>query len=77
MWMGEFPGRDPYGCQDECGFLPMFPSHYHGAVCNWLRRFGKPYYGWRWYRDMNASVGTVGPIVVGKVGNVVPVPSPV
>ena len=60
MWMGEFPGRDPYGCQDECGFLPMFPSHYHGAVCNWLRRFGKPYYGWRWYRDMNASVGTVG-----------------
>jgi len=60
MWMGEFPGYDPYGCQDECGFLPMFPSHYHGRFCNWLRRFGKPYYGWRWYRDLNASIGTAG-----------------
>jgi hypothetical protein len=60
MWLGEFPGYDPYGCEDECGFLPMFPSHYHGRLCNWLRRFGKPYYGWRWYRDLNASIGTAG-----------------
>ncbi len=60
MWMGDFPGHDPYACEDECGFLPMFPGHHHSRICNWLRRFGRPYYGWRWYRDMNASVGTTG-----------------
>ncbi|MBL6830451.1 MAG: hypothetical protein ISQ70_03430 [Pirellulales bacterium] len=60
MWMGEFPGYDPYGCEDDCGFLPMFPSHHHSRLVNWLRRFGKPYYGWRWYRDLNASIGTAG-----------------
>ncbi|MGA0040084.1 MAG: DUF6666 family protein [Pirellulales bacterium] len=60
MWMGEFPGHDPYGCEDECGFLPMFPGHHHSRFCNWLRRFGRPYYGWRWYRDMNVSIGTTG-----------------
>ncbi len=60
MWLGEYPGHDPYGCQDDCGFLPWFPGHHHGRLCNWLRQFGKPYYGWRWYRDFTASVGTVG-----------------
>jgi hypothetical protein len=28
-----------------------------GRICMWLRRFGKPYYGWRWYRDFTASAG--------------------
>ena len=60
MWLGEYPGYDPYGCQDDCGFLPWFPGHHHGRLCNWLRQFGKPYYGWRWYRDLNASIGTAG-----------------
>jgi hypothetical protein len=60
MWLGEYPGFDPYGCEDECGVLPMLPYRYSGRFCNWLRRFGKPYYGWRWYRDFTASVGTTG-----------------
>jgi hypothetical protein len=60
LLMGEYPTElhvesfydDPYECEDECELcLP------HGRICAWLRRFGKPYYGWRWYRDFTASAG--------------------
>jgi len=65
LLLGGFPAQmhvesfydDPYACEDdECG-LPLF--HHHGAVCNWLRQFGRPYYGWRWYRDFTASAGVM------------------
>ena len=60
MLMGEYPAQlhvesfydDPYACEDEDPFC-----HHSGRFCMWLRRFGKPYYGWRWYRDFTASAG--------------------
>ena len=63
MWMGRTPAElyvesfydDPYACEEDCDVMPW---HFcHGRVCNWLRQFGRPYYGWRWYRDLTASVG--------------------
>ena len=60
LLMGEYPSElhvesfydDPYECEDECELcIP------HGRICAWLRQFGKPYYGWRWYRDFTASAG--------------------
>ena len=66
MWMGQYPGQvhvesfydDPYACEDgeECGCLPMW-EHHDGRICAWLRRFGRPYYGWRWYRDLTVGAG--------------------
>ena len=61
LLLGEYPSQlhvesfydDPYECEDEC--LP-FCMH-DGKICAFLRRFGKPYYGWRWYRDFTASAG--------------------
>lgn len=63
MWMGSMPAQlhvesfydDPYACEEDCDVVPWHFSH--GRVCNWLRQFGRPYYGWRWYRDLTASVG--------------------
>jgi hypothetical protein len=60
MLMGEYPTQlhvesfydDPYACEDEDPFC-----NHSGRFCAWLRRFGKPYYGWRWYRDFSASAG--------------------
>jgi len=60
MLMGEYPTQlhvesfydDPYACEDED---PL--CHHSGRFCAWMRRFGKPYYGWRWYRDFTASAG--------------------
>ena len=62
LLMGEYPSQlhvesfydDPYACEDEECMLPCVS---HGRICEWLRRFGKPYYGWRWYRDFTASAG--------------------
>ncbi len=64
MWMGEYPVHvpspydDPYACEDgeACGCIPMWEYH-DGRICAYLRRFGRPYYGWRWYRDFTASAG--------------------
>jgi hypothetical protein len=63
LLMGEYPTQlhvesfydDPYACEDEEGLLPM--CEHDGRICAWLRRFGRPYYGWRWYRDFTASAG--------------------
>jgi hypothetical protein len=63
MWMGQYPAEmhlesfydDPYACDEEGGFLPC--HHCDGRICAWMRQFGKPYYGWRWYRDFTASAG--------------------
>ncbi|MFM8413330.1 MAG: DUF6666 family protein, partial [Planctomycetota bacterium] len=63
LLMGEYPAQlhvesfydDPYACEDEEGLFPM--CEHHGRICTWLRRFGRPYYGWRWYRDFTASAG--------------------
>lgn len=60
MLMGEYPAQlhvesfydDPYACEDEDPFC-----QHSGRICGWMRRFGKPYYGWRWYRDFTASAG--------------------
>jgi len=60
MLMGEYPAQlhvesffdDPYACEDE---EPL--CQHSGRFCAWLRRFGQPYYGWRWYRDFTASAG--------------------
>jgi hypothetical protein len=60
LLMGEYPSQlhvesfydDPYACEDE---EPL--CQHSGRICGWLRRFGKPYYGWRWYRDFTASAG--------------------
>ena len=60
LLMGEYPTQlhvesfydDPYACEDEDPFC-----QHSGRFCAWLRRFGKPYYGWRWYRDFTASAG--------------------
>ncbi|MBM4059018.1 MAG: hypothetical protein FJ275_12435, partial [Planctomycetes bacterium] len=62
LLMGEYPAEmhvesfydDPYACEDEEG---MLMCEHHGRICTWLRRFGRPYYGWRWYRDFTASAG--------------------
>jgi hypothetical protein len=66
MWMGQYPNQihvesfydDPYACEDgeECCCLPMW-EHHDGRICAWLRRFGRPYYGWRWYRDLTVGAG--------------------
>ena len=61
LLMGEYPAElhvesfydDPYECEDEESYMCMN----HGRICAYLRRFGKPYYGWRWYRDFTASAG--------------------
>ena len=66
LLMGEYPTQlhvesfydDPYACEDEDCLLPIF--QHHGRICAWLRRFGRPYYGWRWYRDFSASAGITG-----------------
>jgi len=79
MWMGQYPAQvhvesfydDPYACEDgeEC----CLPLLYHdGRICAWLRRFGRPYYGWRWYRDFTASAGVTSftnPTNLGIAGN--------
>ncbi|MFM9026180.1 MAG: DUF6666 family protein [Planctomycetaceae bacterium] len=46
---------DPYACEEDD---PL--CHHSGRICAWLRRFGRPYYGWRWYRDFTASAGVMG-----------------
>jgi hypothetical protein len=61
LLMGEYPAQlhvesfydDPYECEDEDYLM----CHHSGRFCNWLRQFGKPYYGWKWYRDFTASAG--------------------
>ena len=61
LLMGEYPSElhvesfydDPYEYEDDESLMCL-P---HGRICAWLRRFGKPYYGWRWYRDFTASAG--------------------
>jgi hypothetical protein len=79
MWMGQYPAQvhvesfydDPYACEDgeEC----CLPLLYHdGRICAWLRQFGRPYYGWRWYRDFTASAGVTSftnPTDLGINGN--------
>jgi hypothetical protein len=63
MWMGEYPSQlhvesfydDPFACEESAGFLTCWP--HDGRICAWLRQFGKPYYGWRWYRDFSAGAG--------------------
>jgi hypothetical protein len=63
MWMGEYPSQlhvesfydDPFACEESDGFLTCWP--HDGRVVAWLRQFGKPYYGWRWYRDFSAGAG--------------------
>ncbi len=63
MWMGQYPAQlhiesfydDPYACEDEFGCLPCWP--HEGRICAYLRSFGRPYYGWKWYRDFTASGG--------------------
>jgi len=60
LLMGEYPAQlhvesfydDPYACEDDDPFC-----QHSGRICAWLRQFGKPYYGWRWYRDFTASGG--------------------
>ena len=63
MWMGEYPNQlhvesfydDPYACEETGGFMTCWP--HDGRICAWLRQFGKPYYGWRWYRDFTVGAG--------------------
>lgn len=63
MWMGDYPTQlhvesfydDPFACEEAPGFLTCWP--HDGRICAWLRQFGKPYYGWRWYRDFTAGAG--------------------
>lgn len=63
LLMGEYPTElhvesfydDPYACDEEEN---EYLFRYHdGRICRWLRQFGRPYYGWRWYRDFTASAG--------------------
>ena len=62
MWMGQTPAQlhvesfydDPYACEEDCNPTPCFCD---GRICRWLHQFGRPYYGWKWYRDFTASVG--------------------
>ncbi|NBX31031.1 hypothetical protein EBR04_11425, partial [bacterium] len=79
MWMGQYPAQvhvesfydDPYACEDEeVWCLPLWV--HDGQFCAWLRRFGRPYYGWRWYRDFTASAGVTSftnPTDLGINGN--------
>ena len=63
LMLGEYPSElhvesfydDPYACEDDD---PL--CHHSGRFCAWLRRFGRPYYGWRWYRDFTVGAGVVG-----------------
>ena len=77
MWMGRTPAQlhvesfydDPYACEENCNPVP---SCFDGTVCRWLHQFGKPYYGWKWYRDFTASVGVTAfenEADLGLVGN--------
>ena len=62
MWMGRTPAQlhvesfydDPYACEEDCDPAPCC---FDGRICRWLHQFGRPYYGWKWYRDFTASVG--------------------
>ena len=62
MWMGQTPAQlhvesfydDPYACEENCDPTPCLCD---GKFCQWLHQFGRPYYGWKWYRDFTASVG--------------------
>ena len=62
MWMGRTPAQlhvesfydDPYACEENCNPVPCC---FDGRFCRWLHQFGRPYYGWKWYRDFTASVG--------------------
>ena len=62
MWMGRTPAQlhvesfydDPYACEENCDPAPCC---FDGRICRWLHQFGRPYYGWKWYRDFTASVG--------------------
>jgi len=63
-WMGEVQMHipsfydDPYACEDD-EFCPgCYPWWDHdGRILAFFRRLGRPYYGWRWYRDFTASAG--------------------
>ncbi|MFM8634268.1 MAG: DUF6666 family protein [Planctomycetia bacterium] len=63
LWMGQYPAElhvesfydDPYACDEEGSVLPLHCCD--GRICRWMRQFGKPYYGWKWYRDFTASAG--------------------
>ncbi|MFZ4733901.1 MAG: DUF6666 family protein, partial [Pirellulales bacterium] len=77
-WTGEVqlhvpsPYDDPFACEDgeACGCLPFY--EHDGRICAFLRRFGRPYYGWRWYRDLTASAGVTSfqnPVDLGVLGN--------
>jgi len=63
MLMGAYPTElhvesfydDPFACEEGDDCLPL--CHHDGRFCAWLRQFGRPYYGWRWYRDFTASAG--------------------
>ena len=80
MLMGQYPAQvhvdsffdDPYAYEDcePFGCLPM--CELDGRFCAWMRRFGRPYYGWKWYRDFTASVGVTSftnPTDLGINGN--------
>ncbi|MFM1996914.1 MAG: hypothetical protein RLZZ111_1301 [Planctomycetota bacterium] len=62
LWMGDYPTQlhvesfydDPFACEEGPGLLTC---GHDGRICAWLRRFGKPYYGWRWYRDFSVGAG--------------------
>lgn len=63
MWLGRTPAQlhvesfydDPYACEESDD--PLRWHFCHGQIADWLRQFGRPYYGWRWYRDLTASAG--------------------
>ncbi len=63
-WFGEVQMHipsfydDPYACEDD-EFCPgCYPWWDHdGRILAFFRRLGRPYYGWRWYRDFTASAG--------------------
>jgi len=80
MLMGQYPAQvhvdsffdDPYAYEDceDFGCLPM--CELDGRFCAWMRRFGRPYYGWKWYRDFTASAGVTSftnPTDLGINGN--------
>jgi hypothetical protein len=77
MWMGRTPAQlhvesfydDPYACEEDCNPVP---SCFDGAICQWLHQFGRPYYGWKWYRDFTASAGVTAfenEVDLGLIGN--------
>ena len=78
LLMGEYPSQlhvesfydDPYACDPEENELSI--CTHDGRICRWLRQFGRPYYGWRWYRDFTASAGVTSftnPTDLGINGN--------